>query len=126
MSDLAFTSDGASGGGKNEVGEHLRGLLPHYVSGAPFDPYAVERMTPAQERFFMASQWRMMWWKLLRHRVAVVSGAVLLTMYLSILVWRVPGPLRSRHAQHRLYLCTTAACPGLLRGSTGRSFHLRL
>jgi len=92
MSDLAFTSDGAPGGGKNEVGEHLRGLLPHYVSGAPFDPYAVERMTPAQERFFMASQWRMMWWKLLRHRVAVVSGAVLLTMYLSILVCEFLAP----------------------------------
>ena len=28
--------------------------LPHYVSDAPFDPYSVERMTPAQERFYMA------------------------------------------------------------------------
>src|SRR5437764_255154 len=75
MSDLVFTSDGAPGGGKGAAVEESRGLLPHYVSGAPFDPYAVERMTPAQERFYMASQWRMMWWKLLRHRVAVVSGA---------------------------------------------------
>ena len=46
MSDLAFTSDGAPGGGKNAAIEQPRGLLPHYVSGAPFDPYAVERMTP--------------------------------------------------------------------------------
>ena len=38
--------------------------LPHYVSDAPFDPYSVERMTPAQERFYMASEWRMVWWKL--------------------------------------------------------------
>ncbi len=59
--------------------------LPHYVSDAPFDPYSVERMTPAQERFYMASEWRMMWWKLRRHRVAVLSGAILLTMYISIL-----------------------------------------
>jgi peptide/nickel transport system permease protein len=40
----------------------------------------------------MASQWRMMWWKLCRHRVAVVSGAVLLTMYLSILVCEFLAP----------------------------------
>jgi len=92
MSDFAFTSDGMPGGGKNASIEHPRGLLPHYVSGAPFDPYAVERMTPGQERFFMASQWRMMWWKLRRHRVAVVSGAVLLAMYLSILVCEFLAP----------------------------------
>jgi peptide/nickel transport system permease protein len=57
--------------------------LPHYVSPAPFDPYAVEAMTPEQERYFMASQWRMMWWKLRRHRLAVISGALLLFMYLA-------------------------------------------
>lgn len=56
--------------------------LPHYASPAPFDPYAVEAMTPEQERYFMASQWRMMWWKLRRHRLAVISGALLLFMYL--------------------------------------------
>jgi peptide/nickel transport system permease protein len=59
--------------------------LPHYISDAPFDPYSVERMTPAQERFYMASEWRMVWWKLRRHRIAVVSGAILLVMYVSIL-----------------------------------------
>jgi peptide/nickel transport system permease protein len=56
--------------------------LPHYASPAPFDPYSVEAMTPEQERYFMASQWRMMWWKLRRHRLAVISGAVLAFMYL--------------------------------------------
>jgi len=58
--------------------------MPHYVSRAPFDPYSVEIMSPAQERFYRASQWRLTWWRLRRHRVAVVSGIVLLIMYLSI------------------------------------------
>ena len=66
--------------------------LPHYVSDAPFDPYAVERMTPAQERFYMASEWRMMWWKLRRHRIAVLSGAILLIMYASILICEFLAP----------------------------------
>jgi len=59
--------------------------LQHYVSDAPFDPYSVERMTPAQERFYMAPEWRMMWWKLRRHRIAVLFGIILLVMYTSIL-----------------------------------------
>jgi peptide/nickel transport system permease protein len=92
MSDLAFTSDGTPSGSKSAAVEESRVRLPHYVSGAPFDPYVAERMTPAQERFYMASQWRMMWWKLLRHRVAVVSGAVLLVMYLSILICEFLAP----------------------------------
>jgi peptide/nickel transport system permease protein len=66
--------------------------LPHYISDAPFDPYSVERMTPAQERFYMASEWRMVWWKLRRHRIAIVSGAILLIMYASILICEVLAP----------------------------------
>ena len=80
----------------------MNDALPHYVSPEPFDPGAVEAMTPAQERFFMASQWRMMWWKLKRHRLAVLSGAVLLAMYLSILVseFFAPYALRTRHVDY--------------------------
>jgi peptide/nickel transport system permease protein len=66
--------------------------LPHYISDAPFDPYSVERMTPAQERFYMASEWRMVWWKLRRHRIAVLSGAILLIMYASILICEFLAP----------------------------------
>jgi len=54
---------------------------PHYISPAPFDPYSVDAMTPAQERFYQASQWRLMWWRLRRHRLAVISGALLLALY---------------------------------------------
>jgi hypothetical protein len=98
MSDLAFASGGLPRNSNDATVVNTASQLPHYVSGAPFDPYAVERMTAAQERFYMASQWRMMWWKLCRHRVAVVSGAVLLTMYLSILVCEFPPPTVWTHA----------------------------
>jgi len=92
VSDLAFAPGDAPRGSSDATTGHADNLLPHYVSSAPFDPYAVERMTPAQERFYQASQWRMMWWKLCRHRVAVLSGAVLLTMYLSILICEFLAP----------------------------------
>jgi peptide/nickel transport system permease protein len=66
--------------------------LPHYVSPKPFDPYAAEAMTSAQERYYLASQWRMMWWKLKRHRLAVVSMVILAVMYLSIFVSEILAP----------------------------------
>jgi peptide/nickel transport system permease protein len=73
---------------------------PHYASPEPFDPYSTEEMSAAQERYYMASQWRMMWWKLKRHRIAVLSGMVLLVMYLSIIVSEFLSPYgaHSRHA----------------------------
>jgi peptide/nickel transport system permease protein len=66
--------------------------LGHFVSREPFDPYAVEAMAPGQERYYLAGQWRLMWWKLRRHRLAVVSGIFLLAMYASILVSEILAP----------------------------------
>jgi peptide/nickel transport system permease protein len=76
--------------------------LAHWVDTAPFDAGAAERMTPAQERFYMASQWRLMWWKFRRHRVAVASGAILLFCYASMLIAEVIAPyhLETRDQRH--------------------------
>ena len=76
------------------------GRLEHYVSTEPFDPHSIEALTPEQERLFLASQWRMMWWRFRRHHLAVVSGAVLALLYLSVLVSEVIAPydLHSRHS----------------------------
>ena len=66
--------------------------LTHFVSQAPFDPYTVEEMTPEQERYYMASQWRMMWWRFKRHKLAVGAGLVVLLSYLTILVTEFLAP----------------------------------
>jgi peptide/nickel transport system permease protein len=66
--------------------------LPHYVSRAPFDPRAAEAMTDAQREFYLAGQWKLMWWKFKRHRLAVVSAIVLAIMYGSILVSEIIAP----------------------------------
>jgi peptide/nickel transport system permease protein len=74
----------------------------HYVSTAPFDPQSVEAVSAAQEKFYMASQWRMIWLRLRRHRLAVIAGFVLLLMYAAILVveFLAPYGLNSRHVDH--------------------------
>ena len=55
--------------------------LAHYVSEKPFDVAAVTKLTPAQERIYFASQWRLMWWKFKRHRLAVISTGFLILIY---------------------------------------------
>jgi peptide/nickel transport system permease protein len=76
--------------------------LEHYVSQEPFEPLATEKLTPEQERFYRASQWRIMWWKFRRHRIAVASALVLFLVYASILVSEVLAPynLHTRDSRH--------------------------
>ena len=71
----------------------------HFVSTEPFDPGSAVRLTPEQERLYLASQWKLMWWKFKLHRVAVVSGVILLAMYASTLVTEFLAPynLHTRH-----------------------------
>mgnify|MGYP003667507328 CR=1 FL=1 len=76
--------------------------LEHWVSDEPFDPQGVETLTPEQERIYMASQWRMMWIRFRRHRLAVWSGALLALVYLSVLISEFVAPysFTSRHTDH--------------------------
>lgn len=76
--------------------------LPHWVSREPFDPGETERLSAAQERFYQASQWQIMWWKFRRHRVAVFSAWVLALFYASILIseFLAPYALNTRNPSH--------------------------
>ncbi len=73
--------------------------LPHFVSTAPFDTSEAEKLTPEQERYYLASQWMMMWWRFKRHKIAVVAGVILLASYMSIIVveFLAPYGLQTRH-----------------------------
>lgn len=70
----------------------MNNKLEHFVDTAPFDPYSIESLTPEQERYYMASQWRMIWWRLKGHRLAVVSGLILALMYAMILITEFVAP----------------------------------
>src|SRR5690348_2645928 len=59
--------------------------LQHFVSTAPFDPAQSETMSEQQKRIHMASQWKLMWWKFKRHRLALISGIILAVLYTMIL-----------------------------------------
>ncbi|MEE8171941.1 MAG: ABC transporter permease [Alphaproteobacteria bacterium] len=76
--------------------------LKHFVSSDPFDPYSTDALTPEQARFYMASQWQMMWWKLKRHRIAVIAGIFLLVLYFVIIIAEFVAPynLHTRDIDH--------------------------
>lgn len=75
--------------------------LEHWVNQEPFDPYTVEGLSPEQEKFYQASQWRMMWWKFRRHKLGLWSGVILLIIYASTLMSEFIAPynLHSRNAR---------------------------
>ncbi len=77
--------------------------MEHYVNKGAFDPNTVVQLSPEQERYYMASQWQLMWWKLKRHRLAVISGGFLLLVYASILISEVLAPY-NLHARNTDYL----------------------
>ncbi|MEM7207288.1 MAG: ABC transporter permease [Pseudomonadota bacterium] len=64
----------------------------HFVSEAEFNPHSIEALTPEQERYFLASQWTLMWWKLKRHKLAVICGVILALNYGSVLISEIIAP----------------------------------
>jgi peptide/nickel transport system permease protein len=75
--------------------------VPHFVSREPFDPDDEVALTPEQEKFYMASQWRLMWWKLRRHKVAVAAGIFLIILYLMALFAEFVAPYDLQHRNSR-------------------------
>ena len=80
----------------------LTDRLAHFVSDQPFDPERAQELSAEHERYYLASQWRMMWWRFRRHKIAVVSGVILLLSYFSILITEslAPYALNSRNTDH--------------------------
>lgn len=76
--------------------------LQHYVSTAPFDPAAGEVMSEQQKRVHMASQWKLMWWKFKRHRIALLSAVLLAILYGMIVIaeFLAPYNLATRNVDH--------------------------
>ena len=80
-----------------------------------------EMSTEEKERYYQATQWQLMWWKFRRHRLAMISGLVVICLYLVALfveplaaydpeaqdvrqAYRPPTPLHFVDAQGKLHL----------------------
>ena len=59
---------------------------PHLgLDSATADATTVRRPTTAEERIFVASQWQLMWWRFRKHKLAILSGVIIIGFYLAAL-----------------------------------------
>jgi peptide/nickel transport system permease protein len=75
----------------------------HFVNKEPWDPYVAERLTADQEKYYMAGQWKLMWWRFRRHRPAVVSAVFLAFVYFSTVISEFIAPY-DLHTRHSAYI----------------------
>jgi peptide/nickel transport system permease protein len=75
----------------------------HFVNKEPWDPYVSERLTAEQEKYYMAGQWKLMWWRFRRHRPAVVSAIFLALVYFSTVISEFIAPY-DLHTRHSAYI----------------------
>jgi len=73
----------------------------HWVSDKPFNPYGEEQLTDNQKKYFLASQWTLVWWKFKKHKVAMFSAFFLIAIYLVAFFaeFFAPYSLENRHTQ---------------------------
>jgi peptide/nickel transport system permease protein len=77
------------------VGRHETAPPPaeRWLDPTPFDPDAAEPpLSPAQERYYTAPQWKLIWWRFRRHRIAHLSFWFLLLLYVSLLFTEFLAP----------------------------------
>ena len=68
--------------------------MGHYVSEAPFDVMSIEKISPEQEKVYLAPQWKLMWWKFKQHRIAVWCGVFLGILYATIFISEFSGAVQ--------------------------------
>ena len=81
----------------------------------------LEGLPEAAAEAYTASQWRLMWWKFRKHRLAVFSGVIVLTLYLVALFCEFLAPYT---LEYRDTSCALAP-PQRLHFIDEEGFHLR-
>ena len=57
-----------------------------------------EKRQREKERFYFASQWRLIWWKFRRHRLAMTAAPVLIVLYIVAALCEFVAPYATLHA----------------------------
>ncbi len=81
----------------------------------------VETLTAAEERFFVASQWQLMWWKYKKHKLAIAASVIIILLYFGALFCEFFAPY-DLHRRNMKYVFST---PQRLHFHDGERFHLR-
>src|SRR5207245_8015583 len=60
-------------------------VQPHAAAAAPAVPLGA-RFEEPETKVWLAPQWRLVWWRFRKHRLAMVAGGVVLWLYLVALL----------------------------------------
>ena len=77
-------------------------LLQKIRSRSKAKKQATQQFHKLEEKYYFASQWKLMWWKFLDHKVAVFAGAIVLLLYLIAIFCEFIAPHnpRKRDVRH--------------------------
>jgi len=64
----------------------------HIVTEENAEKSESKKLTAKEEQLYAASQWRLMWWRFKRHKLAMVSAVVLVIFYLVAMFCEVVAP----------------------------------
>ncbi len=84
-------------------------------------PVETRTVSAAEEKYFLASQWQLMWWKFRKHKPAIVGTTVILVMYALAIFCEFFAPY-DLHRRHTGFIFTP---PQRLHFYDGERFHLR-
>ena len=74
-----------------------------------------------EEKIYVASQWKLMWWKFKRHKLAIISGIILILIYLLGIFCEFISPYDPNAYDPRYMYCP----PQRIRFFDENGFHLR-
>lgn len=80
-----------------------------------------EGLTEKEEKIYLASQWRLMWWRFKKHKLAIISGIVLMIFYTIALFTEFIAPYDPHKYDVRYVFCP----PQKIRFIDETGFHLR-
>ncbi len=74
-----------------------------------------------EEKLYVASQWKLMWWKFKRHKLAIISGIILIFIYILGIFCGFISPYDPNEYNPRYMYCP----PQRIRFIDENGFHLR-
>lgn len=80
-----------------------------------------EVLDATEEKIFYASQWRLMWWKFRKHKVAMIAGVIIIFMYICAIF----APLIAPYGQTERHRGYTYVPPQRVRFRDENGFSLR-
>jgi peptide/nickel transport system permease protein len=77
---------------------------------------------PSDEKVYVASQWQLMWWRFRKHKLAIISGVIVIIFYLVALFCEFVAPYTTEMREIRLLYAPVQSVHFFHEGKFSRPF----